>query len=143
MKMVYGVGKRYGYSLDSGHVKDLLATMGVGVTSQVVESFGRRIVGGLVESIAGRVVGRSLGHLAGNLTRTATGAGFTFASTYALGQVAKQYYAGGRKLSAIDLRTLFQKNVEQAKGAYAQYRPMIEQQAGSLNPARLLSLVHG
>lgn len=143
MKMVYGVGKKYGYSLDSGHIKDLLATMGVGVTSQVVESFGRRIVGGLVESLAGKVLGKSLGRTVGGLTRTGAGAAFTFASTYALGQVAKQYYAGGRKLSAIDLQSLFQKNVTQAKGAYEQYRPMIEQQAGNLNPAKLLTLVQG
>lgn len=143
MKMVYGVGKKYGYSLDSGHIKDLLATMGVGVTSQVVESFGRRIVGGLVESLAGKVLGKSLGKTVAGFTRTGTGAAFTFASTYALGQVAKQYYAGGRKLSSIDLQSLFQKNVAQAKNAYEQYRPMVEQQAGSLNPAKLLTLVQG
>lgn len=141
MKMVYGIGKRYGYSLDTGHIKDLLATVGVGVTSQIVESFGRRIMGGLVESLAGRVVGGSLGRMAGSVARGGTGAAITFATTYALGQVAKQYYAGGRKLSAIDLQSLFSRSVEQAKGAYGQYAPMVEQQAGSLNPARLLDLV--
>jgi uncharacterized protein (DUF697 family)/tellurite resistance protein len=141
MKMVYSIGKRYGYSLDSGHVKDLLATVGVGVTSQIVESFGRRIMGGLVESIAGRVVGRTLGHGIGSLARGGTSAAFTFASTYALGQVAKQYYAGGRKMSAIDLKAVFARSVEQGKSAYGQYAPAIQQQAGSLNPARLLDLV--
>ncbi|HZW06614.1 MAG TPA: TerB family tellurite resistance protein [Phycisphaerales bacterium] len=141
MKMVYSIGKRYGYSLDTGHVKDLLATVGVGMTSQVVESFGRRIMGGLVESIAKRVVGGSLGNMAGSLARGGTGAAVTFATTYALGQVARQYYAGGRKMSAIDLKSVFGRSVEQAKGAYGQFAPAIQQQASSLNPARLLDLV--
>ncbi|HYC99908.1 MAG TPA: TerB family tellurite resistance protein [Phycisphaerales bacterium] len=141
MKMVYSIGKRYGYPLDSGHVKDLLATVGVGVTSQVVESFGRRIMGGLVESITRHVVGGSLGKVAGSLARGGTGAAVTFATTYGLGQVARQYYAGGRKMSAIDLKSVFGRSVEQAKGAYGQFAPAIQQQASSLNPARLLDLV--
>jgi hypothetical protein len=31
----------------------------------------------------------------------------SFATTWALGQLAQQYYAGGRKLSAIELRSMF------------------------------------
>ncbi len=141
IKMVYEIGKRYGYTLDKGHIKDFLATAGVGMTSQVVESFARRLVGGLLENVAGRVVGRGLGHMVGNLGRTATGGAFTFASTYALGQVARQYYAGGRKLSAIDLRTAFTKQVTAAEGLYGQYRPKIEEQARKVNPMQLLSMV--
>ena len=143
IKMVYEIGKRYGYTLDKGHIKDFLATAGVGMTSQVVESFARRLVGGLLENVAGRVVGRGLGHMVGNLGRTATGGVFTFASTYALGQVARQYYAGGRKLSAIDLRTAFTKQVTVAEGLYGQYRPKIEEQARKVNPMQLLSMVRG
>ncbi len=143
MKMVYEIGKRHGYSLDRGHIKDFLATAGVGMTSQVVESFARRLVGGLLENVAGRVVGRGMGHMAGNLGRTATGGAFTFASTYALGQVARQYYAGGRKLSAIDLRSVFTKQVAAAEGMYGQYRPRIEEQARKVNPMQLLSMMRG
>lgn len=143
IKMVYEIGKRYGYTLDKGHIKDFLATAGVGMTSQVVESFARRLVGGLLENVAGRVVGRGLGGMVGNLGRTATGGAFTFASTYALGQVARQYYAGGRKLSAIDLRTAFTKQVAAAEVMYGQYRPKIEEQARKVNPMQLLNLVRG
>ncbi len=143
IKMVYEIGKRYGYTLDKGHIKDFLATAGVGMTSQVVESFARRLVGGLLENVAGRVVGRGLGHMVGNLGRTATGGAFTFASTYALGQVARQYYAGGRTLSAIDLRTAFTKQVAAAEGLYGQYKPKIEEQARRVNPMQLLSMVRG
>ena len=31
MKLVYGIGQAHGYQLDSGHVKDFLATVGVGL----------------------------------------------------------------------------------------------------------------
>jgi len=107
MKMVYGVGKAYGVSLDRGHIKELIATVGVGMTSQVVEGFARDLLGGLAKKF--------LGKTAGKMVSTATGAAMSFATTYALGQVAKQYYAGGRKLSSVDLRALFSREVERAK----------------------------
>jgi uncharacterized protein (DUF697 family) len=135
MKMVYGVGKAYGFSLDKGHVKELIATVGVGMTSQVVEGFARDLLGGLAKKF--------LGKTAGKVVKTATGAAMSFATTYALGQVAKQYYAGGRKLSSVDLRALFGREVERAKGLYAQHRPQIEQSAKTLDPRQVLSMVRG
>jgi hypothetical protein len=71
------------------------------------------------------------------------GTGITFASTYALGQVAKQYYAGGRTLSAIDLRTVFSKQAATAESMYSQYRPQIEEQARRVNPMQILNMVRG
>jgi uncharacterized protein (DUF697 family)/tellurite resistance protein len=99
MQLVYAIGKRHGYELDRGHVKDFLGVAGVGMASQVLENLARQLVGGLL----GRMAGGLLGGLAGG----ATGAGFSFATTYALGHAAERYYAGGRKLSAIELRDLF------------------------------------
>ncbi len=96
MKMVYRIGKAHGFELDRGHVKDFLATVGVGLTSQYLEQFGRRLVGGLLGRIAGGL-GRAVGS-------AATGAGFSYASTWALGQVAKRYYGGGRTLTAQTLQ---------------------------------------
>ncbi len=135
MKMVYGVGKAYGVSLDKGHIKELIATVGVGMTSQVVEGFARDLLGGLAKKF--------LGKTAGKVVKTATGAAMSFATTYALGQVAKQYYAGGRKLSSVDLRAIFGREVERAKGLYAQHRPQIEQSAKTLDPRQVLSMVRG
>ena len=135
MKMVYGVGKAYGVSLDKGHIKELIATVGVGMTSQVVEGFARDLLGGLARKF--------LGKTAGKVVKTATGAAMSFATTYALGQVAKQYYAGGRKLSSVDLRAIFGREVERAKGLYAQHRPQIEQSARTLDPRQVLSMVRG
>ena len=143
MKMVYSIGKQYGFNLDSGHIKDFLATIGVGMTSQVVEGAARRIMGNLLESVAGKFLGKGMAGRIGSYGSTATGGAITFASTYALGQVARQYYAGGRKLSAIDLKTLFTSQTESAKQMYEKYRPAIEQQAQKLNPTQLLSLVRG
>lgn len=143
MKMVYSIGKQYGFNLDTGHIKDFLATIGVGMTSQVVEGAARRIMGNLLESVAGKLVGKGLAGTIGSYGQKATGGAITFASTYALGQVARQYYAGGRKLSAIDLKTLFTNQTESAKQMYEKYRPAVEQQAQKLNPAQLLSLVRG
>jgi uncharacterized protein (DUF697 family)/tellurite resistance protein len=73
MRLVYQIGNRYGYQLDSGHIKEFLATVGVGLTSQVFEGFTRRLVG----NFAGGLVGGLLG----GLVREATGSAFGFAST--------------------------------------------------------------
>jgi len=135
MKMVYGVGKAYGVSLDRGHIKEFIATIGVGMTSQVVEGFARDLLGGFAKKL--------LGKQAGKLVSASTGAAMSFATTYALGQVAKQYYAGGRKLSSVDLRAIFGREVERAKGLYAQYRPQVEEQARTVEPQKLLAMVRG
>ncbi len=57
MRMVYRIGKAHGYELDGGHIKDLLATLGVGLTSQYLEQFGRKLVGGLLGGIGSGLLG--------------------------------------------------------------------------------------
>ena len=52
MRLVYRIGQAYGYELDSGHVKDFLATVGVGLTSQYLEQAGRKLLGGLLGAMA-------------------------------------------------------------------------------------------
>ncbi|MCL4688085.1 MAG: DUF533 domain-containing protein [Burkholderiales bacterium] len=133
MKMVYRIGKAHGFELDRGHVKDFLATVGVGLTSQYLEQFGRKLVGGLLGKLAGGL-GRALGS-------AATGAGFSFASTYALGMVAKRYYAGGRALSADMLRQAFTDMLGEAKGLQSRYLPEIERRARTLDVAEVVRSV--
>jgi uncharacterized protein (DUF697 family)/tellurite resistance protein len=133
MKMVYRIGKAHGFELDRGHVKDFLATAGVGLTSQYLEQFGRRLVGGLLGKIAGGL-GRAVGS-------AATGAGFSFAATYALGQVAKRYYAGGRALSAAMLQQAFADLLGEAKGLQSRYLPEIEQRARTLDVGEVIRSV--
>jgi uncharacterized protein (DUF697 family)/tellurite resistance protein len=133
MKMVYRIGKTHGYELDRGHIKDLLATMGVGLTGQYLEEIGRKVIGGLLGKVAGR--------MAGGLARGATGAAFSFATTYALGQVAKRYYAGGRTMSTQMLKDTYASTLAQAKGLQAQYAPQIEQQARTVDVGRIVQMV--
>jgi uncharacterized protein (DUF697 family) len=133
MKMVYRIGKAHGYELDRGHVKDFIATAGVGLTSQYVEQFGRKLVGGLLGKLAGGL-GRAVGS-------AATGAGFSFASTYALGQVARRYYAGGRQLSGDLLKESFSAMLGEAKSMQARYLPQIEQKARTLDVGEVLKSV--
>jgi uncharacterized protein (DUF697 family)/tellurite resistance protein len=133
MKMVYRIGKEHGYELDRGHIKDLLATMGVGLTGQYLEDIGRKVIGGLFGKVAGR--------MAGGLARGATGVAFSFATTYALGQVAMRYYAGGRTMSAQMLKDAYGSTLTQARGLQAQYAPQIEQQARTVDVSKIVQMV--
>lgn len=65
----------------------------------------------------------------------------SFASTYALGHVAKRFYAGGRTLSAAMLRETFDSVVREAQGLRSQHLPAIEEKARSLDPSKVLDLV--
>ncbi len=133
MRLVYRVGAAYGYTLDSGHVKDFLATVGVGLTSQYLEQAGRKLIGGLL--------GRVGGGLLGGLGRQAVSSGLSFATTYALGHVAKRYYAGGRTLSAQMLKDAFAGMTRDAQGLQQRYLPQIEAQARSLDAGKVLAMV--
>jgi uncharacterized protein (DUF697 family)/tellurite resistance protein len=135
VKMVYCIGKAYGNELDQGHIKEFLATVGVGLTSQYLEQFGRKLLGGLLGKMAGKT--------AGKIGRAATGMAFSFASTYALGQVAKRYYAGGRQMSTQLLQDSFQGLLGPAKQMQSQYLPQIEQRAQTLNATEIMNMVRG
>jgi uncharacterized protein (DUF697 family)/tellurite resistance protein len=133
MKMVYRIGKAHGFELDKGHIKDFLGTLGVGLTSQYVEQFGRRLIGGLLGKVAG-----GIGRAAGSVV---TGSAFSFATTYALGQIAKKYYAGGRSLSAETLKQSFSGVLGEAKNLQSKYLPDIRQKAQTLDVSQVLKEV--
>jgi uncharacterized protein (DUF697 family)/tellurite resistance protein len=135
MKLVYRIGKAHGYELDSGHVKDFLATVGVGLTSQYLEQAGRKLLGGLLGKMGGGML-RGLGN-------QAVSSGMSFASTYALGHVAKRYYAGGRTLSTQMLKDAFAGVMQEGKGLQTQYLPAIQEKARTLDAGKVLSLVSG
>jgi uncharacterized protein (DUF697 family)/tellurite resistance protein len=135
MKMVYRIGKEQGHELDRGHIKELLATAGVGLTSQVVEGYARKLLGGLLGRVGGGMV-KSAG-------KQFASSAMSFTTTWALGKMAVQYYAGGRKLSAIEMRQLFGSLTEQARGLHGNYAGAIRDKAGSLNLTQLLPLIRG
>ena len=135
MQLVYRIGKVHGYDLDSGHVKDFLATAGVGLTSQYLEQAGRKLLGGLLGSIGGSL-GRGLG-------KQAVSSGMSFATTYALGHVAKRYYAGGRELSTQMLKDAFEHVLQEGRSLQGEYLPAIREKARGLDATKVLSMVRG
>lgn len=135
VKMVYGIGKAHGVELDQGHIREFIAAAGVGITSQYLEQFGRKLIGGLL--------GKALGGAVGGLGRAATGVAFSFATTYALGQVARRYYAGGRAMSTEMLRDTFQQLLGPARQIQQRYLPQIREQAAGLDAGQVMSLVRG
>jgi uncharacterized protein (DUF697 family)/tellurite resistance protein len=132
MRLVYRIGHAYGYELDRGHIKDFLATVGVGLTSQVLEGFTRQLIGGFAHRLAGGLLGGLVGQ--------ATGSAFAFASTYALGQVARTYYASGRTLTAAQLKDTFSKMLDNGRSLQSRYSGDILQRSRQVNMAELLPL---
>ena len=135
MRLVWRIGKAHGYELDTGHIKDFLATVGVGLTSQYLEQAGRKLLGGLLSKMGGGLL-RGAG-------QQAVSTGMSFATTYALGQVAKRYYAGGRTLSTQVLKDAYASTVREAQGLNAKYLPAIQAKAKTLDARSVLSMVRG
>jgi len=125
LRMVHEIGQRHGQKMDLSQVKDLAATLGLASAAQAVEGVAIKLLGG--------VAGGLLGGLIGGAARVATGAAITFAATYALGHVADQYYAQGRKLGAADLRAQFAKFQQEARTIYPRVEKAIHTRAGKLD----------
>jgi uncharacterized protein (DUF697 family)/tellurite resistance protein len=133
IRLVYRIGQSYGYPMDMSNAKDFIATLGVGLTGQYLEQFGRKLLGGLLGGVGGGL-GRAVG-------RQAASSGMTFATTYAIGRVAQRYYAGGRTLDAATLKQTFAGLLGEARSLAPQYRQQIEQQAATIDTRSLASLV--
>ncbi|MBL9127749.1 MAG: hypothetical protein JNL97_08885 [Verrucomicrobiales bacterium] len=135
MRLVYQVGRRFGVELDRGHIGEFLATAGIGMTSQVLEGYATKLMKGLLGTVAGGL-GRGL---AGSLT----GSAMSFATTYAVGQLARRYYAGGRSLSGLQMRETFESLLGQAKGLQQQYMPQIRERSRGLDVSEVIRLARG
>ena len=133
MKMVYRIGKTYGFELDKGHIKDFLATAGVGMASQYVEQLGVKLLG--------KVFSGMIGGLIGGIARQTVSSGMSFSTTYALGHLAKRYYAGGRSFSAAVLKDTYTDLLGEAKNMQAQYLPAMLEKARTINIAQVLEEV--
>lgn len=133
VRLVYAVGKAHGVALDQGHIREFIATVGVGMASQYLEQFGRKLMGGLLGSVAGGL-GRTVG-------RAGAGMAMSFATTYALGHVALRYYGGGRRMSTDVLRQTYQELLGSARGLQSQVLPQIEQRARTLDAGQVMQMV--
>lgn len=136
MRLVYQIGESYGYSLDKGHIRDFLATVGIGMTSQYLEQAARKLLTGLLGKK------RSKG-LFGKAGKQAISSGMSFAATYALGHVANQYYAGGRTLSTDVLKNTYNHILQRGKSLQTQYQPQIEAEARTLDAGKVMAMVSG
>jgi uncharacterized protein (DUF697 family)/tellurite resistance protein len=133
VKLVYRIGTAYGAQLDASMVKEFIAAAGVGLTGQYLEQFGRKLVGGLLGSVLGGL-GRGVGNLG-------TSVAMSFATTYALGQLALRYYAGGRQMNTALLQQTYADLLGQARGLQGEVMPQIQEQARTLDAARVLDMV--
>ncbi len=135
MKMVYRIGKVHGAELDRASIKEFLATAGLGLGSQMLEGFARKWVGGLGKKMGGKKAGKIANQL--------TGSAFSFASTWAIGHLATNYYAGGRRFGTAEMKAVYEPLLAKAKELHPRYLPEIRQQAQTLNPATILDYVRG
>ena len=133
VRLVYRIGKAYGYELDQGHIKEFVAALGVGLAGQYLEQFGRKLLGGLLGSVLGGM-GRTVG-------RQAASSGMAFATTWALGQVAKQYYGGGRTLDLAKLKASFEPLVQQGQSLVQRYGGEIAERVRTIDVRNLPALV--
>lgn len=134
VKLVHGVAQAHGITnIDTAMVKEFIATAGVGLTGQYLEQFGRKLVGGLLGSVLGGL-GRGVGSVG-------TGMAMSFATTYALGQLAVRYYGGGRQMSTALLQRTYQELLGSATQLQQQALPQIQQQARTLDAGKILEMV--
>lgn len=138
MKLVYGIGKAHGYTLDRGHIRDFLATAGAGLAAQAVEGYARKLLGGAIGGLLG---GGMLGGLGRAAVGTATGAAVTFAATYAIGHLALRYYAGGRRMETAVLKDTYQRLLDDGRRLFGAHQGDIQRRATTLNPAEVINLV--
>ncbi len=135
MKMVYRIGQSHGFALDRGHIRELLATAGLGLGSQMLEGFARNLLGKLGRSLGGKPVGR--------LAQQAAGSATSFAATYAIGHLADRYYGSGRRLDTAALKAGFSELQKNALELHRRYLPQIQHQAQTLQPGQILQMVQG
>lgn len=135
MKMVHRIGKAHGAELDRDSIKEFLATAGLGLGSQMLEGFARKWIGDLGKKVGGKKAGKIANQL--------TGSAFSFASTWAIGHLAVNYHAGGRRFATAGLRAAYEPLLAKAKALHPRYLTEIQQQARSLNPAAVLEYVRG
>ena len=135
LRLVYQIGRKYGQQLDVNQIKDLAGTLGIGAAAQAIEG----VVSKLVRGVAGGLLGGIIGGAGG----IAAGAAVTFSATYALGHVAQRYYAQNRTLGAADLRELFQKFQDDARGIFPRVQTEIQSRAKTLNLPNLLAAIRG
>ncbi len=134
-KMVYRIGSQRGHSLDRKSIVEFMATVGIGLVSQVFEGFVRKLTKRLGKTVAGGI--------GGALGSAATGVAISFASTYALGLLAQLYYDSGRTLSMALLKEKYAPLLEEGKTVAQKYSAQIAEKGEMLKGANIATLMKG
>ena len=132
-RMVHRIGKQRGYELDRKSIGEFIATVGLGVASQVFEGFARRLMKGLGKAAAGR--------LGGSLGSATAGIAMSFGTTYALGQLAMLHYDSERSLSIETLKAKYPPLLSQGKALAEKYSGQITAQSQHLQGVSIANLV--
>lgn len=133
LRLVHRIGRAHGYPMDMSNARDFIATLGVGLTGQYLEQFGRKLLGGALGKLGGGL-GRGVG-------RQAASSGMSFATTYAIGRIAQRYYAAGRQMDTAQLKSTFAGLLEEARLLAPRYRAEIEQKAQGIDTREIASLI--
>ena len=128
-KMVYRIGQQRGNKLDRKSIAEFMATVGIGLASQVFEGFARR----LTRTVAGKLGGK-LGDAVGGIA-------MSFGSTYALGHLAQIYYDSDRTLSMQTLKAKYPPLLAEGKALAAKYTSQITAQGKQLQGVNLSTLL--
>lgn len=133
IKMVYRIGSERGHQLDRQSIVEFMATLGLGLGSQVFEGFARRLTKSLGKTIAGKAGGK-IGDAVGGIA-------LTFGTTYALGRLAVLYYDSGRNLDLPALKAQFPSLLAEGKKLALNYTTQITEQSQQLRNADLTTLL--
>lgn len=134
-KMVYRIGSQRGFELDRKSIAEFMATVGIGLASQVFEGFARRLTKGLGKAVAGKMGGK-IGDALGGIA-------MSFGATYALGQLAKLYYDSGRSLKMETLKAQYPVFLAEGKTLAQKYTTQITEQSQQLQGANIATLLKG
>ncbi len=118
VKLVRDIGQRWGHKIDKQAATSLLGGLGLGTGARIAVSNLAKLV-----PVWGSVVG-------------ATG---SFASTWALGQIADKYFAGGMKTETATMKSDFKFAQEEGRTAYATHKELVDSKR-KLNEKALQSL---
>jgi uncharacterized protein (DUF697 family) len=105
VKLVRDIGQRWGHKIDRKTATSLLGGLGLGTGARIAVSNLAKLV-----PVWGSVVG-------------ATG---SFASTWALGQVADKYFASGMKTDMATMKSDFRFAQEEGRTAYVTHKDLVE-----------------
>jgi uncharacterized protein (DUF697 family)/uncharacterized tellurite resistance protein B-like protein len=118
VKLVRDIGQRWGHKIDKQAATSLLGGLGLGTGARIAVSNLAKLV-----PVWGSAVG-------------ATG---SFASTWALGQIADKYFAGGMKTDTATMKSDFKFAQEEGRTAYATNKDLVDSKR-TLNETALQSL---